>query len=181
MKINPQILGDLKNYKDNYEAYLAAIDVRVNEIYDKIFELFKVAKKLNYSAYIKYNIIENDYVDECEYCQQPLDYYKINELDAFVGSIITINTNYYGSLNIIDVDGKILNLAKNFPQRWLYDDNFEEELKSGYERLQKLYEEKKAKYKAKKSASKEEKLKLQELIKSKLSAEELELISFKKK
>lgn len=185
MKLESQILLDLKKYKDGVEFCLSVIDNRVNEIYDKIYKLFKVNADgyERITASIKYELFDHSYTDNCEYCHQALGETDINELDAFMSGVqyIPVKTNYHGGLNIIDIDDKILNLASKFPQRWLYDDNFEEELKNGYEKLQKSYEDKRAKYKAKKVASKEEKVKLQELIKSKLSAEELELISFKKK
>ncbi len=170
-------LEDWKYYANEINVIKSKINDRVKEIYNKIFKLSEITKK--YSVSVNYYFLYNgDICYDCGACDRDL-----NELEAF--TVYYIGVEYNTSdvpkpINFIDFNGDNINLAIQFPQKWLWND-FEQELVDGLQKYKDKIMAKQVKAAATKAQSKENKIKLQELIKSKLSAEELELISFKKK
>lgn len=172
--------NDLEKWRDyvkEIEIIKFAIDLRVKDIYNKIFELAEVKSKQNIKINYDYSN-DSDYCYDCGGCNT-----EINELDAFSRTYISVTNDWvYESktINFIEISKEIINLSEFFPQRWLFN-NFEQELIDGLNAYKDKVEAAKAKSIATKAKSKRDKVKLEESIKNKLSAEELELISFKKK
>lgn len=177
MILDRNILLNWKKCNDEIDLYKKSIDKRVKEIYKKIFKLTNQYEK--YIAEINYDRDTNeDYCYDCGTANNPIDHLgALNE-----GLVCVTYFGYYRprNINIIMNSGLTINLVDNFPQNWLFED-FEQELTNGLQKYKDMLEQKKAKTAATKARSKEDKLKSIELIKSKLSAEELELVSFKKK
>src|SRR6266581_4379881 len=166
-------LEDWKYYANEINVIKSKINDRVKEIYNKIFKLSEITKK--YSVSVNYYFLYNgDICYDCGACDRDL-----NELEAF--TVYYIGVEYNTSdvpkpINFIDFNGDNINLAIQFPQKWLWND-FEQELVDGLQKYKDKIMAKQVKAAATKAQSKENKIKLQELIKSKLSAEKLEIIS----
>ena len=81
------------------------------------------------------------------------------------------------------IDNKVINIAERFPKKWVFQ-SFEKDLKEckqAYIDFLAQKEVDKINKRIEKINNKDKKALLQEALKAKLTAEELELISFKKR
>ena|ERR1700748_676261 len=177
MILDENILLNWENFNKEIDLYKKSIDKRVKEIYNEILSLSD--KNTKYEVEVIYGKDEyEDYCYDCGGANNPL-----NDLCAFDDEYVSVKFNSYnnpGTINFIEPNDIIVKLDQQFPRRWLFND-FEQELKDGLQKYKDNLEQKKAKTAATKARSKKDKLKAIETIKSKLSAEELELVSFKNK
>jgi len=167
-------ISDWEYYAEQIRIITCKINERVDEIYNNIFTLFDVKNKISYKM-----SIQPDNYNDCYECG---GYGKPYDFTIFKNELIPIECNNYKYPKTMNIyyNNKIINLSLQLPTNWLIL-SFQQELNEGYVLYQNKLKLKHKETLASKDKTKESKLKLQKLIKSKLSPEELEMISFKKK
>lgn len=97
---------------------------------------------------------------------------KIN-MDTIWNFYVEVKNYPDNDMSIIDKDGDVYSWQSEIPTRWLYDDNFEEEIVEGKAEFERREAERLAKKKQRTAEKKAQDSKLAEAAKKKLSKEEL--------
>jgi hypothetical protein len=176
-------LGDEYLFLNNWHDYFAAAHESEVKILARISYIVG-AIHLNFGTKYKGDWELSNNESNCYECGcAEVDVYN------YLSEIFTDNNLQYIEIDAfprlnarIMIDNKIINLGEKFPKSWVFKD-FEVELKSGKKAYADFLAQKaldKINKKSSKLNSKNEKVKLQETLKAKLTEEELQLISFRK-
>lgn len=177
----------LNDWNDAYvsnESFTDKITDRINYILKTIYSSFNE----KFKSFTYDSMGTNNKFDWCQECGGgEVDLYNLMSWlftdSASPECIVIYSDNLRCGIQFpIIYNGEFINLTSQFPKKWLFED-FEEELehcKQAYidkENEKKLYKEN---AKLARKLSSEEKKKIQESLKLKLTAEEYSVISFKK-
>lgn len=165
------------------QVFETNLNLRINYIISKIFEIYD--KKYDNRGFYFTEKMESEL--DCYECGgkeiNVFNYICWKYMGGLNNLLIFYNTINYHSKNFPAIyKDKFINLGDKFPYKWLFSD-FEEDLKCLKQTYIDFNLKRDAEKLAKKQArlvSKDEKIRLKEKLKSKLTPEELAIISFKK-
>lgn len=162
--------------RDKLMTQVYAINKQFNSRMEYIFDTIKRIFDIKYFSW--------EYADCDDRCSECDDYshHSRSFWGAYENNKINIHFHKdYKNLSFLNKDGVKYNIIQEgIPSSWLFED-FEQELEDGVKKLKEYYSEQSAKLQQIKDDKKKKKEALLESIKSKLSEEELALISVKKK
>lgn len=182
--LDDKFYNNLASTHVEYYDLIHKIKLRIYFIVGKIYEIFndKTYIDINISHILIKPFYDTNCCELCYDCESDhLDkmFYGLFSEIYTDSSIKIIKTNCGHRTFPIIFNGKQLSIGENFPKKWLFQD-FEEELKQCKQEYIDYNIQRDLNKKEKKLNNKNEKAKMIEKLKNKLSKEELELISFKK-